>query len=333
MLTDKFLRRIDYLRISITDKCNLRCIYCMPKEGVTLLPYEEILRNEEFIHFINIFISLGVRKIRFTGGEPLIRKGFVDIISKTKKLFPDIDLGLTTNGVLLDEVLDNLYSIQLHGLNISLDSMSRERYAMITGRDYFYRVISNIEKAIAFDFFNIKINSVLYEGTIEELEVFLDYFKEKNITLRFIEKMPFTIDERLQSNVSCNDLINHLDRFGDLMRNKRMDTRVSMMYDFYYKNRYKMKIGIIPPMTHNYCHKCNRLRLTCDGFLKTCLLSNIEYDLKRPYRMGIGDNALQQIILQAVSEKPKHHNHNSLYISDEGCSSLAPNRSMSKIGG
>jgi GTP 3',8-cyclase len=332
MLIDGFSRKLDYLRVSITDKCNLRCTYCMPPEGLELLEHDEVLRNEEFVHLIKIFADLGIRKVRFTGGEPLVRKGFLDIVAGTREASPDLELCLTTNGVLLDEVLADLKSLSVKKLNISLDTLSQNEFKKITGRDYFNKVISNIEKAISMNYFELKINCVLREDTLNELDDFLEYFKKKNAVLRFIEKMPFSLTENNNSHVSSNNLITELEKRGQLERNGSLDTKVAVMYNLIYKTDFNIKIGLIPPMSHNFCAKCNRLRLTCDGFLRTCLLSNNEYDLKSVYRMDMGDNALKNIIMLAVSEKPKAHNMNC-NSPDEGCFSLVSHRRMSEIGG
>jgi GTP 3',8-cyclase len=329
MLIDKYLRKLDYLRVSITDKCNLRCNYCMP-QGTALLEHDEVLRNEEFVYIISLFAKLGAQKVRFTGGEPLVRKGFIDIVSGTREACPDLELCLTTNGILLDEVLNDLKALNVKKLNISLDTLSRDKFTEITGKDYFDRVITNIENALNQNFFEIKINSVLHEEILNGLENFLDYFKDKNVTLRFIEKMPFALTDKKQ--ITYNDLLIELDKNGKTFRNDSEDTKVAFMYDYKYKNKYDMKIGIIPPVSHNFCSGCNRLRLTCDGFLRTCLLSSKEYDLKSAFRMNMGDEAVEKIIRKAIGEKPKAH---SLECSnpDDICSSLNSTRNMSKIGG
>ncbi|MBN2403928.1 MAG: GTP 3',8-cyclase MoaA [Spirochaetes bacterium] len=332
MLTDSYSRKLDYLRVSITDKCNLRCSYCMPAEGVELLNHDEVLRNEEFVCIIELFASLGIRKVRFTGGEPLVRKQFIDIIAGTRKACPDLELCLTTNGILLDEALRDLKKYNVKKLNISLDTLSQQEYIKITGRDYFKRVISNIEKAISMNFFDVKINSVLREELLNELDDYLDYFKDKNVILRFIEKMPFSPDKNDTALLTLDDFTVELVKRGELIRNNSMDTRVALMYNFKYRNKFAMKIGIIPPMSHNFCANCNRLRLTCDGFLRTCLLSNKEYDLKSSYRMDMGDEVLKKIILRAVDEKPKSHNIDCT-VPDNVCSSIIAKRTMSKIGG
>ena len=334
MLKDKFERKINYLRISLTDKCNLRCVYCIPAEGVELLPHDEVLRNEEFLHFIGIFVDLGVEKIRFTGGEPLVRRGVVDIIAKTRELHPEIELCLTTNGVLLDEVLDDIYRTKVKKLNISLDTVSAERYRDITGRNLFKRVISNIERAISYNYFDVKINAVLLKESIDELDSFLDYFKDKDVTLRFIEKMPFLEENVLNSFLSSDEFIRSLRSKGKLIRNEDIDTNVAEMFELQYRDKYTIRIGVIPTISHKFCSRCNRLRLTCDGSLKTCLNFPVEYDLKTPYRMDMGDDAIRDIIAKAVAEKPEAHKLDGYYGND-GCSSIAyvKVRTMSKIGG
>lgn len=332
MLKDNFSRKLNYLRISVTDKCNLRCSYCMPPQGVKLLPHDEVLRNEEFINFIRIFVELGVAKLRFTGGEPLLRKGFLDIAANTRHMFPDLDLCITTNGILLNEVIEDLYRLNIRKLNISLDSMNRKHYEEITGRDCFKQVIANIEKALSYNFFEMKINSVLFKKSLEDIDLLLDYFKDRNVILRFIELMPFVVGGT-HAFLSCNTFIDELKTKGELVRDEAMDTQVALMYDFYYRDKYRLKIGVIPPVTHSFCDRCNRLRLTCDGFLKTCLHSEMEYDLKTPYRMDMGDDALKEIILRAVQEKPEKHNLDCRSGNPDGCSSLCPGRTMSGIGG
>jgi cyclic pyranopterin phosphate synthase len=332
MLTDTYFRKHTYLRVSITDKCNLRCAYCMPPGGVVNLEHDEVLRNEEFTRLIKIFSIMGVDKIRFTGGEPLIRKGFINIVSDTRKISPHIDLALTTNGILLGNFLKDLSSLGMHKLNISLDTLSRGRYENITGSDSMNTVISNIENALSYKSFDIKINAVLLESTLDEIENFLEFIKDKPVKLRFIEKMPF---EGISDNfkfVPSHVLVDRLKTFGKLERNQQIDTNVAMMYDLNYRDKYKIHIGIIPPVTHKFCQSCNRLRLTSDGFLKSCLYSNDEFDLKSSLRKDLGDDDIKKIIAQAVISKSKGHSIE--YSTDSGgCYSISTKRAMSKIGG
>jgi len=332
MLTDNYLRKHNYLRISITDRCNLRCRYCMPPEGVELLSHDEILRNEEFIRLIGIFVSMGVTKVRFTGGEPLARRDFIDIVRETRANFPDLELCLTTNGTLLGDVIDDLRSCELKKLNISLDTLSRERYELITRRDLFGPVIENIDRALDTGFFDVKINAVLFEETLDELDRFLDHFSERNVTLRFIERMPFTEQDETQTFLGADDLVAALSELGTLKRNGKSDTKVAVMYDLLYREKYPMRIGIIPPMTHKFCSSCNRLRLTSFGSLKTCLYSNKNYNLRDMLRESGNEEDIRKMILQAVRDKAEGHSLDCC-AEDHGCHSLSGINSMSKIGG
>jgi len=180
------------------------------------------------------------------------------------------------------------------------------------------------------NFFDVKINSVLHGEILTELGEFLDYFKDKKTILRFIERMPFSSTDAV--NVTGDDLLRELEKMGCIERISKEDTKVARMYNYKYKHKHDMRIGIIPPVSHSFCSKCNRLRLTCDGFLRTCLLSNNEYDLKTQYRMDMGDENIERIILRAAAEKPKEHNLCCDKTGDS-CTSLISNRSMSKIGG
>ena len=333
VLEDKFKRKLNYLRVSLTDKCNLRCGYCIPPEGVHLLPHDEVLRNEEFVHLIDMFAGLGVWKVRFTGGEPLVRKGFMDIISRVRELHPALELCLTTNGTLLSGHLDALRSTGVRKLNISLDTLDRERYRSITGRDQIQTVLLSIDRALEMGGFNIKMNAVLFRETLQELPRMMDYAGERGLVLRFIERMPFLGEGEKQHFLSADELVSELGRLGDLTRNMEFDTSVAVMYELRREGRRPVKIGVIPPMTHKFCASCNRLRLTCDGMLKTCLYSQKEYDLKSPYRQDMGDEVMKKIIFGAVNEKPLEHGIDCVEYCSQGCASLLSIRTMSKIGG
>lgn len=322
----------DYLRVSITDLCNLRCAYCMPPEGVEWLPHAEVLRNEEFIRLIGLFISMGVVKVRFTGGEPLLRKGFIDIVSQTRRLFPDVELCLTTNGTLLRDFTGDLCRLRVKKLNISLDTLSRDTYLSITKRDSFNDVIANIERTLSYRFFDLKINAVLFKETIEELDDFLDYFKERDVTLRFIERMPFTAETGYGSYLPSDRLIEELRSRGELSRNTGIDTNVAVMYAFKYRGTYPMRIGVIPPMTRKFCRACNRLRITSDGYLKTCLHASADLNLKQLLRGGAGDDEVRAAVVTAVKAKQESHSLDC-WPDEGGCGAVVRSGSMSKIGG
>ncbi len=332
MLKDNFLRTHNYLRVSITDKCNLRCRYCMPPEGVQFMPHDEVLRNEEFIDLIDLFIRMGIKKIRFTGGEPLVRKGFFDIISGTVNKHPETDLCVTTNGTLLEDYLPDLKKYNVKKLNISLDTMSRERFQSITGMDHFNTVVNNIEKALSYDFFNVKVNGVLLRSTLDEIDDFLDYFADKNATLRFIERMPVTDEDEFNEFIPSDELVRVLSEKGELTRMNGDDTDVSLRYDLKYKNK-NIKIGIIPPVTHKFCAACTRLRITADGSLKTCLHSEMLYNLKDIIRSGADESVIVQQIVSAIKKKGEGHNIKCT-ADHTGCRSITAGiKSMSSIGG
>jgi len=332
MLTDSYNRRLDYLRVSVTDKCNLRCVYCMPPGGVEFLPHNEVLRIEEFVRLIGIFARLGIHKVRFTGGEPLVRKGFMGIVEQTRRNHPDKELCLTTNGILLDEVLDDLERYGLRKLNISLDTMSAERYRAITGRDEFDRVISNIKRAVKRCFFDVKINMVLHEESLDELDEFVAFFAGKNITLRFIERMPFGDEYDASRFIPSDRLLAHLRARGELVRSCNYDTSVAMMYELAgpFGN---IRVGVFPPMTHKFCSRCNRLRLTCDGMLKTCLHSPSEFDLKTALRCGDDSGPVEAVIAAAIHAKPEGHRLGNPLDVGAGCMAIVRNRQMSRTGG
>lgn len=332
MLTDSFLRKHTYLRVSVTDRCNLRCRYCMPPEGVRLVPHDDVLRNEEFITLIGIFLKMGVTKIRFTGGEPLVRKGFMDIVSATHRLHPGTVLCLTTNGILLGEYLYDLRKNGMKKFNISLDTMSRDRFTELTGRDYFNNVISNIEKALSDDSLDVKVNAVLLKNTLDEIDDFLDYFAGRNVILRFIERMPVTEQDMKNEFIPSDDLVALLASKGDLVKTESDKSDVSQRYDIHYKGKL-LKIGIIPPVTHKFCSDCNRLRLTSEGLMMTCLHSPVRYNLRNMLRENKPESEIMDYISSAVKEKWQGHNIECT-SDNKGCRSLtAGMKAMSSIGG
>ncbi len=330
MLTDSYLRKHDYLRVSVTDKCNLRCRYCMPPEGVVPLSHDEVLRNEEFVRFIKLFADMGVKKVRFTGGEPFIRKGFIDILRETRELLPGVELCLTTNGTLMGDHVRDLLELKVLNLNVSLDTLVPERFSYITGRNLLHTVLRNIDAVLEQPEFNCKINVVLFRETLDELDSFLDYFKDRPATIRFIEMMPFTDEFKQNDYISLERLKTELEGRGRLHRNEATDTNVAMMYTLNYRNQYPMSIGIIPPITHKFCSSCNRLRLTSDGHLKVCLHDARTRDLKKPMREGAADPEIREIVIAAIKEKRESHSI-ECYSHEAGCGSVI--NCMSKIGG
>ena len=326
-LVDKHNRHLNYLRISITDRCNLQCLYCMPFGGIIKLRHEEILTYEEILRLVRFSVNLGVEKVRLTGGEPLLRKGIYGFIKRLTAIPGLKDISLTTNGVYLKKNLERLRSAGIKRLNISLDTLHREKYKKITGFDGFQQVWEAIESAKKMGFQPIKINMVVIKGVNDdELPDFARFSQKNPYQIRFIEYMPLGIrdSDNFLFHVPNSLIKTQLSRLGRLIP-------VSQgIYDGP-AERFKFEgalgeIGFISPMSHNFCHKCNRLRLTASGNLRPCLLSDKKEDLKGPLRAGATDSELAQIFLNAALSKPHAHGlslENPIVIYDQ----------MSSIGG
>ena len=307
MLIDRFGRKINYLRISLTDRCNLRCIYCMPPEGERKLKHKDILRYEEVLRIARIAIKLGIHKIRLTGGEPLVRKGIKEFIPMLTALNGLDDVSLTTNGVLLKDNLEILKAAGIKRINVSLDSLKRLNFKLITRFDYFNEVWQGIEKARDMGFYPIKINIVIMKG-INDNEV-LDLARlaiEQPYHIRFIECMPIGLQTNSVAFVSNAQIENAIvDRFGSLIpvNHEKNDGPAAR---FRFKGG-KGEIGFINAISDPFCKDCNRLRLTANGAILPCLLSNTEVDIKDPLRRGCLDEELIKVFLKAVDLKPKCH--------------------------
>ena len=333
-MQDRYGHRISYLRVSITDRCNERCTYCMPVELQEWLPRADILSYEENLRVIGIAAELGVTKIRTTGGEPLIRRGVVDFIGAVAKIRGIHDLGLSTNGTLLARESDEgetiahaLRAAGVRSINISLDTLDRQLYAQITGRDFHPQVLAGIEAAIAAGFDQIKLNCVLMRGRNEnDLVPLIDFAASRNLVLRFIELMPVSTtdvlhDDNFMSILHAQRLIES--HFGSLVPEPSFRTNGPAAY-YQIANR-EQRIGFIGAMTNlHFCESCNKLRLTCDGKLRPCLGSYLEFDIMKPLRAGASDHQLKQFFLDVVARKPEQHDFRNNY---------QPNRKMVAIGG
>ena len=307
-LIDHHDRRLNYLRISITDRCNLRCLYCIPREDIAKLRHDDILTYEEIFRLTRIAVSLGVNKIRLTGGEPLLRKGIYEFLPRLTALSGLKDVSLTTNGLFLKDNLEKIRSSGIKRINVSLDTLNRQRYEKITGYDGFQDVWNAIELARELNFQPIKINVVLIKGlNDDEILDFAKLSKHYPYHIRFIEYMPLGIinpDAPLQF-VSNYLLKEQFRRLGHLEPVRRAE------YDGPVE-RFKFEgasgeIGFISPLTRHFCPSCNRLRLTASGNIRPCLLSDQEVDLKGPMRSGASDDELAQVFLMAANNKPYAH--------------------------
>lgn len=307
MLIDRFNRRINYLRISLTDRCNLRCIYCMPLEGEKKLRHKDILRYEELLRIARIAIKLGINKIRLTGGEPLVRKGVQEFIPMLTSLSGLDDVSITTNGVCLKDNLETLKAAGINRINVSLDSLKRLNFKLITRFDYFNEVWEGIEKARDMGFYPIKINIVVMKG-INDNEV-LDFARlaiDQPYHIRFIECMPIGLQTNSTAFVSNSEIEKALvNTFGPLIPlSHGQNDGPAARFRF---DGGKGEVGFISAISDSFCKDCNRLRLTADGMILPCLLSNTEVDIKEPLRRGCLDEELIKVFLKAVDLKPPSH--------------------------
>ncbi len=312
LLTERefnYKRQINYLRVSITDRCNLRCIYCMPQEGIFRLRREDVLTYEEIIRVVKVAIGMGIKKVRVTGGEPLLRKGVVEFI-KSLSLLPQLsDISMTTNGILLEEFAQDLYEAGLDRINVSLDSLSPEGYRKITGKDLFDKVLRGINKAEKMGLSPVKINVVVIRGlNDDEILDFVRLTFTNPYQVRFIELMPLGSQDESNKReyVSGAEIRQKIESFYSLHPiDTRRERGPAAIYKF---ERAKGEIGFISPLSNHFCSTCNRLRLTCDGKLRTCLFFDEEVDLKIPLREGCDDEELKRIIASAILKKPERHN-------------------------
>ena len=334
---DPFGHRINYLRLSITDRCNERCRYCMPGERHEWLPREGILSYEEIVRVVRVAAGLGVRKLRVTGGEPLTRRGVIGFIRELARVPGITDIGISTNGTLLAEpdpedrsgesTARRLVRAGCRTANISLDTLRPDRYREITGRDFFDRVVRGIDAAREAGFERIKFNSVLMRGfNDDELPALADFAWDVNALIRFIEMMPVSRTDVLDDAnfLSVGEARRRLERhLGPLV--PRADFRTNGPAAYYEVPERGQLVGFIGAMTNlHFCESCNKLRLTCDGRLRPCLGSHLEFNLLEVLRAGATDDDLRSFILGVVERKPKEHDFRGSY---------QPSRRMIAIGG
>lgn len=305
---EKPQRKINYLRLSITDRCNLRCVYCMPEEGVPFRPHGEILSYEEILHFVNVAVQGGIRKIRLTGGEPLVRKGIIGFLEKLCEINGLDEITLTTNGILLKEFASQLKDCGITRVNVSLDTLKPHRFLRIAGRDLFDRVWEGIQEAERVGFNPIKVNVVAIKGTNDdEILDFARLTLEKPYHIRFIEFMPVGDQNGWSPEkfISAQDIKKTILRLGELkpIRANNLDGPAER----YTLEGGKGEVGFIGALSNHFCENCNRLRLTAEGHLRSCLFSDLEMDMKTPLREGKGDAHILGIVEEAIRNKPDDH--------------------------
>jgi GTP 3',8-cyclase len=333
-MQDRYGHRISYLRVSITDRCNERCGYCMPQELQEWLPRHGILTYEEILRVIRIAAELGVSKVRITGGEPLTRRGVIDFVRQIPGIPGITSIGLSTNGTLLareitpgETLAEALRNAGVQSLNVSLDTLDAAVYSQITGRDFHARVLDGIGAAIAARFDQIKLNAVLMRNRNEDqLLPLIEFAAARNLLLRFIELMPVSTAEVLNETnfMSLSEAKRLIESAcGSLIPETEFRTNGPATY--YQISGRAQRIGFIGAMTNmHFCENCNKLRLTCDGKLRPCLGSYLEFDIMAPLRAGASDQELKQFFLDVVERKPREHDFRNNYL---------PNRKMIAIGG
>ncbi|MDP2690738.1 MAG: GTP 3',8-cyclase MoaA [Deltaproteobacteria bacterium] len=328
-LVDAYERKIDYLRISVTDRCNLRCVYCMPPEGIDLIESAGILRYEEFLRIARVAAAHGVTKIRVTGGEPLVRKGIIGFLRSLASLDGLTDLSLTTNGVLLKDYAAMLKEAGLKRVNVSLDSMKRDRFRKMTRGDNLEQVLEGLEEALNVGLVPVKINMVAIKGfNDDEILDFARLSLEKPYHVRYIEYMPFNTQEGWQRDkcISAKELKEMIERgVGPLEPVAENAGNAGPAKRYRFKDA-PGEVGFISPVSEHFCGSCNRLRLTSDGKLRNCLFSDREVDLRAALRDGSDDKVIEDLLFKAVMEKPQGHQINENIF--KKCS-----RTMSLIGG
>ncbi len=328
MLKDSYGRDIHDLRISVTDRCNFRCVYCKSADPKNYVPHRELLDWDEFLRLARIMTRLGIRKVRVTGGEPLLRPGIIDFLSQLSQVEGIQDLALTTNGYLLADMAKDLARAGVHRVNVSMDSSHPDRFAAITRTPGSYeRALKGVEAAVEVGLDPVKVNVVLVRGFNEgEILGFAELARTKNLVVRFIEFMPLDADHAWNRSLVVTareifDTIHPVFPLAEAPRHEASDTAL----------RYRFKdgrgeIGVVAPVSIPFCGQCSRIRLTADGKLRTCLFSLEEYDLGGTLRGGAGDPAIEEYIRSVVYQKEQGHRINEPDF-------VQPSRTMVYIGG
>ena len=322
-MIDKFGRKVDYLRISVTENCNLKCIYCID-DNILNTYKNDILSDDEIVKIATECASLGIKKIRITGGEPLVRINIENLIYRLNNIKEIEEIYITTNGVLLNDKIEILKENGLTGVNISLDSLNKDRFKKLTKFDKLKEVLLSIDKALELGL-KVKINTVIVDDiNKDEIIDFVKLTKDKNIDIRFIELMPIGAAKKYKG-ISNEEILNIIkNNFKNIQVENK--SKRSGPANYIRVDNYKGKIGFISPISNCFCEDCNRIRLTSTGFLKKCLHYNYGIDLKKHIRSNISNKDLKELIYLNIYDKPQNH----LFMKD--CDDKE-NKYMNQIGG
>ena len=325
-MIDSYGRKIDYIRISVTDRCNLRCVYCMPEEGVESIPHCQILTFDEIIRVCTVLAKNGLEKIKITGGEPLVRKGVASLIKQLKEIEGIKSVTITTNGVQLVDFYDKLADSGVDSITVSLDTTDRQKYAEITRRDQFENVLNGIKYAQQQGRVRLKINTVPMRVDKQDILSLIEFAKDYDTDVRFIEVMP------IGAGVDCDsftedDIKNIIEeKYGKLTLCEEVRGNGPSVH--YSLEGFKGKIGFISAVSHKFCDKCNRVRLTADGYLKSCLQFESGTYITPALREGKSDDELLQTLMHGIAQKPKGHKFDQKDNLEN-----REQRNMSQIGG
>ena len=326
-LRDKFGRKISYLRLAITDRCNLRCQYCMPSQGINIVDRKELLSYKEMYRLTRVLSELGVNKVRLTGGEPFVRKDFVNFLESLSFNDKLDEINITTNGALISNHIDKLEELNINAINLSIDSLQKDKFAKITRRDVFEGVYETLEKLEKSNL-KLKLNIVVQSGfNTDEIIDFIELSKAKDIAVRFIEEMPFNGKGQRDMKEEWNfdkiiKLVNEHYSVVEMLKDKKSSTSRNFKIP-----NYKGTFGIIPAFTRTICNDCNRIRITATGMFKNCLFDGGVFNVRDFMRDGASDDELKQLFIKTVHKKPKNG-----FIA-EAARGNDVSESMSTIGG
>ena len=328
-MEDSHGRSHNYLRISITEHCNLRCTYCMPAEGIALTPKAHLMTADEIVTIAQTFVNLGVNKIRLTGGEPLVRKDAKDIIQRLGKL--GVELTLTTNGILVHDFIDTFKEAGITTLNVSIDSLKKEKFNQITRRNYFEKLIENLD-LLEVNGFKVKLNVVVIKGFNDnEIIDFIELTKNRNIQIRFIEFMPFDGNQwNKEKLVSYAEILSKVNGYYNEQNVNRLQDKPNDTSKNHKVESYLGSFSVISSVTNPFCSTCNRIRLTADGKLKNCLFSSSETSLLDTLRAG---ESIEPLIFQNIKNKKAMRGGMDDDAKFQNPKLFSKNRSMIKIGG
>lgn len=324
---DNFNRTIDYVRIGVTDRCNLRCFYCMPKEGIPYEPKAELLRYEEIIRLLGILGGIGFTKVRYTGGEPFLRKNFINLLEQTHQLSHYKDIRITTNGTLMTEHIHKLKTLGINTLNLSLDSLDADRFKEITRRNDFEKVMHTYRILIA-EGFKVKVNTVVMNGiNTQDILPMVALAEKDPVSIRFIEEMPFNGGYKKNKTIfKASDILNLIkNKYQNISvkQGKHGDTATNYTIDGFAGD-----VGIIPAFSRTFCTTCNRLRITPKGDIKTCLYDSGVFNIRDFMRSGATDEDLSDKFKELIKAKPKDG-----FAAEKGINNVVREESMSTIGG